>query len=52
MNRKPFLYLLLFLAMLMAGLWIGMQTMDKEQKRIRSVPQDHGALHDSAKNSK
>lgn len=47
MNRKPFLYLLLFLAMLMAGLWIGMQTVKEEQKRIRPVPEQHDAMMDT-----
>ena len=33
--------------MLMAGLWIGMQTVKEEQKRMRPVPEQHDAMMDT-----
>lgn len=38
MNRKPLLYLLLFLSMLLIGWWIGTQTVEAEQKRVKQTP--------------
>ena len=38
MNRKPILYLLLFLSMLFIGWWIGTQTVEAEQKRVKQLP--------------
>ena len=37
MNRKPLLYFFLFLSMLLLGWWIGMQTVEAEQKRIKPI---------------
>lgn len=38
MNRKPLFYLLLFLSMLLLGWWIGTQTVDAGQKRLKPLP--------------